>query len=153
MNHAKDYLIDFAQNKVSEPWLKCLIYEAVLTNGQISLEKINEIYSSLVEKTPINLPMLTSKNNGAVCDVKFISLKHNSGVCALKENQIIRFCDDVTVMYGLNGSGKSSYFRILNEIVGGNQKKEILSNIYANNASAISVDLFYKIGLTEHCIN
>jgi hypothetical protein len=35
-----------------------------------------------------------------------------------------------------DGAGKSSYFKILNEIVGGNQKKEILSNIYLDETFA-----------------
>jgi predicted ATPase len=51
-------------------------------------------------------------------------LEHIQGVNALKQNQTIKFNNSVTILYGLNGAGKSRYFKILNEIVGGNQKKE-----------------------------
>lgn len=36
----------------------------------------------------------------------------------------------MTLIYGTNGSGKSSYFRILNEVSGGNQPTPITPNIY-----------------------
>ena len=153
MQHAKDYLVDYALNKNSDLWLKKLIYEIIQSNGCINSTIIDELYSSLVNETPIDEPTLTSENNTDATNLHFISLKHNSGVSALADNQIIKFSDNVTIMYGLNGSGKSSYFRVLNEIVGGNQKKEILPNIYKEVLSPISVDFVYKEGNNEKTIH
>ncbi|MBR4347616.1 MAG: AAA family ATPase [Fibrobacter sp.] len=147
--HAKDYLIDYAQNKVSDSWLKILIYEIVLSNGNIDAKKLDELYSLLVNDAPMEVPTLTNSCEPQNRELRFQSLKHISGVSALINNQTIKFCDNVTIMYGLNGSGKSSYFRIMNEIVGGNQKKEILPNIYADSPEPISVEFFYKIGNSE----
>ena len=153
MQHAKEYLVDYALNKNSDLWLKKLIYEIIQSNGSINPTVIDELYSSLVNETPIDEPTLTNENNTDATNLHFISLKHNSGVSALADNQIIKFCDNVTIMYGLNGSGKSSYFRVLNEIVGGNQKKEILPNIYKDFRSPISVDFVYKEGNNEKTIH
>ena len=153
MQHAKDYLVDYALNKNSDLWLKKLIYEIIQSNGSINSTIIDELYSSLVNETPIDEPTLTSENNTDATNLHFISLKHNSGVSALADSQIIKFSDNVTIMYGLNGSGKSSYFRVLNEIVGGNQKKEILPNIYKEVISPISVDFVYKEGNNEKTIH
>ena len=146
MNHAKDYLIDFAQNKVTDSWLKSLIFETILSNGNINPTVLDRIYNSLINNTTNALPALPGVGNSQSSDLSFTSLKHNSGVSALNNNETIKFCENVTILYGLNGSGKSSYFRILNEIVGGNQKKEILSNIYDSSPSPISVEFKYKIG-------
>lgn len=143
-NHAKDYLSEFASNKPE--WLKALIKDAIETNGSIEELRINEIFDNLFNGTPIqvqsnNLPSSQRSSQKLL----FESLTHVSGVNALCENQTIKFSSDVTVLYGLNGSGKSSYFRILNEVCGGNQKKEILPNIYALEADrkAISVEINY----------
>ena len=143
-SHAKDYLFEFANNKPE--WLKALIKNAIETNGSIEESRINEIFDNLLNGTPIqeqsnNLPSSQRSSQKLL----FESLTHVSGVNALCENQTIKFSPDVTVLYGLNGSGKSSYFRILNEVCGGNQKKEILPNIYASEADrkAISVEINY----------
>lgn len=143
-SHAKDYLFEFANNKPE--WLKALIKDAIETNGSIEELRINKIFDNLLNGTPIqkqsnNLPSSQRSSQKLL----FESLTHVSGVNALCENQTINFSPDVTVLYGLNGSGKSSYFRILNEVCGGNQKKEILPNIYASEADkkAISVEINY----------
>lgn len=143
-SHAKDYLLEFADNKAE--WLKALIKDAIETNGSIEELRINEIFDNLLNGTPIQEQgnnLLSSQRSSQ--KLLFESLTHVSGVNALCENQTINFSPDVTVLYGLNGSGKSSYFRILNEVCGGNQKKEILPNIYASEADkkAISVEINY----------
>ena len=58
----------------------------------------------------------------------------------------IIFSKDITLLYGNNGSGKSSYFRILNEIIGGNQKTELRPNIYASTDNPINIRLTYAEG-------
>ena len=143
-NHAKDYLSEFASNKPE--WFKALIKDAIETNGSIEELRINEIFDNLLNATPLQEQSRNpSSAQRSSQKLLFDSLTHVSGVNALCENQTIKFSSDVTVLYGLNGSGKSSYFRILNEVCGGNQKKEILPNIYALEADrkAISVEINY----------
>ncbi|MGC8000652.1 AAA family ATPase, partial [Salmonella enterica] len=70
-------------------------------------------------------------------------LIHKSGVNALAENQKIKFNSQVNVIYGLNGSGKSSYFRILNEMLGGENQTPIRPNIYRKDNEPVSVELKY----------
>jgi len=116
--NAKKYLKEFAS---SQPrWLKALIYEAIETNGNISDDKKREIFVGLKDGTDlvINEPNIDDDNS---------------------DNEVY------ITLYGLNGAGKSSYFKVLNEVVGGNQKKEILSNIYSGAPLPINV----KISLQE----
>ena len=153
-NHAKDYLSEFANNKPE--WLKALIKDAIETNGSIEELRINEIFNNLLNGTPLQVQSrnLSSAQRSSK-KLLFESLTHVSGVNALCENQTIKFSHNVTVLYGLNGSGKSGYFRILNEICGGNQKKEILPNIYIDDANRknVSVQLEYLNGTNTDTLN
>lgn len=153
-NHAKDYLSEFANSKPE--WLKALIKDAIETNGSIEELRINEIFDNLLNGTPLQVQTYNlSPAQQSSQKLLFESLTHISGVNALCENQTIKFSPDVTVLYGLNGSGKSGYFRILNEVCGGNQKKEILFNIYALEADrkAISVEINYLQGGNHKALN
>lgn len=153
-NHAKDYLLEYATGKPD--WLKSLIQEAIDTNGAITEERLEAIFENLKTGSPIPSQTNQSVTQTTTTDkIQFKTLKHISGVNALSENQTIKFSPDVTVLYGLNGSGKSGYFRILNEICGGNQKKEILSNIYApeTDRKKVSVEIKYLQGGTCKTLN
>ena len=152
--HAKDYLTEFATSQAN--WMKILIKEVIDTNGIVSKERLDEIFEGFIKDSSISEPIPTvPATNVSKQKVLFKTLKHISGVGALSENQEIKFSDSVTVLYGLNGSGKSSYFRILNELCGGNQKKEILQNIYEDSEKLkpIKVSGNYKIGNTDKSIN
>jgi energy-coupling factor transporter ATP-binding protein EcfA2 len=145
--NAKEYLKEFATSQ--DDWLKTLIFDAIETNGDILKERKEEIFDNLstLSKLNINVPNLIQTNSET--EIYISKLVHKNGVNALKENQTIKFNKDITILYGMNGAGKSSYFKILNEIVGGNQKKIILPNIYSNTHSKIDVELsFNEIGET-----
>lgn len=147
--HAKDYLVEFTNGKHCPDWLKYLVYQIINTNRPISDTVFDTLVKNLSEKKAFVLPQLANNTTKTQRNIRLVSLKHISGVNALAENQIIKFHDNVTILNGLNGSGKSSYFRIINEIVGGNEKKEILSNIYNDTDKTVSVELIYKLGNTE----
>lgn len=145
-NHAKDYLSEFANNKPE--WLKALIKDAIETNGAIEESRINEIFDNLLNGTPLQVQTYNlSSAQQSSQKLLFESLTHISGVNALCENQTIKFSPDVTVLYGLNGSGKSGYFRILNNISGGIHK-EIKPNIYTSDGlkKDINVSIKYELG-------
>ena len=149
--NAKEYLKEFAISQ--SDCLKALIYEAIETNGNISEERKKEIYKNLSENKTINITEPNINNDYSDTEIYISSLKHISGVNALQENQIIKFNEDVTILYGMNGTGKSSYFKVLNEIVGGNQTKTILPNIYKDTQKPIDVKIFfYKKGETKQTI-
>ncbi len=143
--NAKEYLKEFA--KFAEPnqnWLKALIYDAIETNGNITNERKNKIFKHLTDDTDLSVTEPNINEEDLESEIYITKLIHKSGVNALKDNQTIKFNEDVTILYGLNGAGKSSYFKILNEIVGGNQKKEILPNIYLDTPQSIDVNISFK---------
>ncbi len=149
--HAKDYLNEF---KTSQPiWLKSLVDESINTNGNISEENINSIYQLLKDEVGENESTNTTHTTNNTDKLTLKKLTHNSGINALKNEQSISFSENCNVLFGLNGSGKSSYFRILNEIVGGNERKDILPNIYIDTPEPISVDIDYLLGASSSKLN
>ena len=140
--NAKEYLKEFASSQPD--WLKALIYEVIETNGDISTDKRNKIFDSLKNNSSLTIDEPIINDNNLDKEIYITSLSHIKGVNALKSNQTIKFHNDVTILYGLNGSGKSSYFKVLNEIVGGNQKKEVLSNIYLDTPQINDVKISFQ---------
>ncbi|RAI84724.1 AAA family ATPase [Algoriphagus yeomjeoni] len=141
-SNAKEYLKEFASSQPD--WLKALIYDSIESNGNITNERKNEIFRHITNGVNLNItePNLSNETNDS--EIRLTKLIHKSGVNALKEDQTIKFSNDVTILYGMNGAGKSSYFKVLNEIVGGNQKKEILPNIYAETSKPIQIELSFE---------
>ena len=142
-NHSKDYLLNYSKDK--ELWLKYLINKVILTNGVFKEndDYIKTCYDILVNGTNYNLEDLhqdenTKKNNNPFYIKELI---HISGVNVLKDNQKIVFNDNITILFGQNGSGKSGYFRILNEICGGNEKKDIIPNVYSTTIKPVQVSI------------
>jgi recombinational DNA repair ATPase RecF len=151
-SNAREYLIEFASSQ--ENWFKSLIYEAIETNGAVTLERVNEIFKNLRNSTEIQLIIPNIEDHNIESEIHISKLTHRKGVNALKENQTIKFSHDITILYGMNGAGKSGYFKVLNEIVGGNQRKNILPNIYSDNNTRIDVEVcFEEVGKQSQTIN
>lgn len=144
--HSKDYLIELANNSQTQGWLKDLIIKIINSNGNISDSELTASVTQLKLNTASELTIPSINVNSAHSDIRFISLIHHTGVCALAEEQRIDFSNDITLLYGKNGSGKSSYFRILNELIGGNHQTEIRSNIYSDIHKPINIELVYSEG-------
>ena len=144
--HSKDFLIEFANNAQTQGWLKDLIIKIINNNGNISDSELAASVAQLKLNAASELTIPNISANNTHSDIRFISLIHHTGVCALADEQRIDFSNDITLLYGKNGSGKSSYFRILNELIGGNHKTEIRPNIYSDSHKPINIELVYSEG-------
>lgn len=151
---AVDYLIEYINLDNGDDWIKSVV-SCYLSSG----EKINDL-----EIQNLTNDLLTHRNREYSLDtsntisntselIKLNKLFHKSGVNALAQNQKIVFNDDVTILYGLNGSGKSSYFRILQALIGNIKSSDIIPNIYLDKFQNINVDLEYSINKKKHSIN
>ena len=140
------YLIELANNSQTQGWLKDLIIKIINSNGNISDFELTASVTQLKLNTQSELTIPSINVNSAHPNIRFISLIHHTGVCALAEEQRIDFSNDITLLNGKNGSGKSSYFRILNELIGGNHQTEIRSNIYSDIHKPINIELVYSEG-------
>lgn len=144
--NAIDYLLEFAQDKNCIPWIKDVIYTFIDFDGKVSDDDKERLVKELLEETTANIVFKDKKAQPITNRrIDFLSLQHISGVNALAANQTIRFGKDINIIYGLNGTGKSSYFRIINEIIGENSKSSIIGNIYMENPEIPRAKLTYEI--------
>lgn len=140
--NAKEYLMDMAADSTEE-WFKSLIYATIETDGNVTDEKLKEIADAYVRDSAPSYRIPTSFSNEIIGTVKLTALEHVSGVNALIDNQKIAFSPDITIIHGMNGTGKSSYFRILNKMTGGDVEESILPNVYKDASEPILVKINY----------
>lgn len=146
---AIDFLIEYVESDNENKWLQSVVSCYLKYNEKIDNEKINQLTIDLLENNSSDYSfnfVQNSSNNRDLIQLKKIN--HISGFNALANNQEILFNNEVTVLYGLNGSGKSSYFRILQAMMGNIQSSEIISNIYREDNQEIFVKLDYLINHT-----
>lgn len=113
----------------------------VMSNTDIQDEEINEIFDFYLEDNNLrekekHRPAIDLSNCSVeVCctldnDFVLSEINNINGVNALADNQKIEFCNNMTVLFGNNGSGKTGYIRLLNNIFNSRGEKEILGNVY-----------------------
>ncbi len=102
-------------------WGKYLA-EKILSGKNISDNDIETSYSYLLEeleleteneKPEIEINYNAESSANHKLDLLLTRLENIKGVNALAENQCIEFSKNLTIIYGANGSGKSSYVRLL----------------------------------------
>lgn len=157
--HAKDYLLDYKAKSTTPLWLASLIQKCIDTNGKPSDSEKDDIFAQLLQENHLESPdhknvsegnknLETEKINPStnVSQQKLVIKKitHVKGVNALIPNQSITFSPACTVIFGLNGTGKSGYFRILHEIAGGIKHKNILNNV-RELENGLEVDVEYLL--------
>lgn len=145
-NNAIDYLIDLAEKGDCNAWLSYIIKFFIEKQGIIDDNAKNDLADYLLQRKKI--PNIVSPStNFSTKNEKIIltKLEHHSGVNALSEEQSLSFSSEINIIYGLNGTGKSSYFRILNNMTGYMKSKNILQNIFSESPKNINVNIGYSI--------
>ncbi len=154
--HANNYLTTYKNKKETPRWLALLIQKVIDTNAAVDGEDKNLIYRELLNahnidygkiiKVPEKAGLGAIAKSASSQKQKLILQKitHIKGVNALLSEESIHLSPTCTVIYGLNGTGKSGYFKIINEITGGTQPKEILHDIRKQN-KALEVDIDFTL--------
>lgn len=157
-SHAKDYLIEQKAKRETPKWLGLLIETAIDRNGKISDEDKGKIYTELLKENGLasEEKAAVPQDNGSIepqvetevftsnQKLTLLKITHIKGVNALISNQSITFSPACTIIYGLNGTGKSGYFRIIHELAGGDRTKIILDNIH-RQGSGLEVDIDFML--------
>lgn len=122
-------------------WAKYVCSEILLGN-ELTEDKYDIAFSFLLEELSLKekseRPELNiSYNPNASEDFKehliFNSLSNIQGVNALAENQSIELTENLTIIYGSNGAGKSGYVRLLKNVFYSKDRESILENINIDN--------------------
>ncbi len=148
--NAYEYLMEYAEDKKCNPWISKVIKTFIEEAGKLSEESQTKLIADLLEEEEFvincsKIVNISSREN----TISISKLEHISGVNALASNQLMKFCPEVNIVYGLNGTGKSSYFRILNEVVGGSKHKKIIGNIYTEENEDVLTKIEYTVNSTK----
>ena len=133
-------------------WAKYLSSK-LLSGTTISDADIDVAYEYVLEEA--GLKPITEKPGiviscvGELCenfkkDLLLTSLQNLKGVNALVENQKIDFSNQVTIVYGINGSGKTGYTRLLKKAFHSRSTEDILPNIHVTTGhSNVSAEISF----------
>lgn len=122
-------------------WAKFICSE-ILSGNELTEDKYESAFSYLLEELDLKekseRPELSiSYNPNASDDFKaniiFNSLLNIEGVNALAENQSIELTENLTIIYGSNGAGKSGYVRLLKNVFYSKDREPIEPNIHLDN--------------------
>lgn len=111
----------FLEGAVLSDKLTSDVFQFFLEDAELTSEVSEREEISFVEETEA----LQTED-----DLKIVGIKDITNVNALAEGQAIIISDQLTVIYGGNGTGKSGYTRMLNNAFRGRGDKEILSNVF-----------------------
>lgn len=80
------------------------------------------------------------------------SISNISGVGALSANAILQFENGLSVVYGENGCGKSSYVRILKSLENHSCSENVLGNVFEEKPTPAKADVTFSVDGTDHTI-
>jgi hypothetical protein len=115
------------------------VIAAILLSGKkVSDPDLDKAYQILLEdlnispKTNRKIVDINFGNANGIHfqDVKFKELRNTEGVNALAEKQILKLSNGLTIVYGINGAGKSGYIRLFKKVFYSKSREEILPNIH-----------------------
>ena len=104
---------------------------------------LSEVAGTLGQpQLPAALDSFGDRSGGSVCLVSIASV---TGVGQLNPRNPLRFgAENIVVVFGSNGSGKSSYVRILKHACGARQKGEIHPNVFDGAAEPQSCAITFR---------
>jgi energy-coupling factor transporter ATP-binding protein EcfA2 len=109
-------------------------------NSNLSQEDIELSFSKILSRNTIRDITIEEEISDETDTQKTLyKLYDNTNVAGLSDNNIMQFSPILTIIYGKNGSGKTSYYKILKDAF--HSKQEIIGNIYTDSSNAISAKI------------
>lgn len=141
-----DLLRQFVADTSQPVWARDLVCLVANTGGSLSEDEMLLIWEEFEKGVTTPSQAVSAGMGTPYPKVELLKLTHHHGVNALADNQEITFCQEgITLLYGQNRSGKSGYFRVLNQLASGNVTYSIHPHLYAATPAPISVSVDYAI--------
>ena len=141
-----DLLRQFVADTSHPVWARDLVCLVANTGGSLSEDEMLLIWEEFEKGVTTPSQAVSAGMGIPYPKVELLKLTHHHGVNALADNQEITFCQEgITLLYGQNRSGKSGYFRVLNQLASGNVTYTIHPHLYAATPAPISVSVDYAI--------
>lgn len=141
-----DLLRQFVADTSHPVWARDLVCLVANTGGTLSDAEKYLIWEEYEQGATTPSQTLPAGMGTPYPKVELRKLTHHQGVNALADNQDIFFCNEgITLLYGQNRSGKSGYFRVLNQLAAGAVPYTIHPHLYATTPAPISVSVEYAV--------
>ena len=148
----------FAKASSWQKDLFCTIWESTAKDDQIidrAIKLVGQEFLGeshrLAPKTTFPADMTFAENDKPPVVLKEIS--NVSGVGALAPTVPLQFENGLTVVYGENGCGKSSYVRILKALENYSNAGNVLENVFEGNPTPAKADIVFSIDGAETTVN
>mgnify|MGYP004686518485 CR=1 FL=1 len=136
----------------AEKWQKDLFCQIWQGNEEIekliirafALAKVEYLGESSKFSPSTTFPSTVAFSNSNNCPVILKSISEVQGVGALSPTRPLEFGNNLTIVYGENGCGKSSYVRILKSAVSPKNSDAILGNVYKEECPSPQALLTYS---------
>jgi energy-coupling factor transporter ATP-binding protein EcfA2 len=128
----QDYWFQYSGNRLLEG--ESVTDELITITYNFFLEDW-ELNEKLGERTEIAFTEIVTTVESEASNLKLRLINDIENVNALQRGQVIEVNENLTVVYGANGTGKSGYVRLLNNAFISRGDKSILQNVFVENAS------------------
>lgn len=122
----------------------------LIESGEISEEFINKLVELTIDEAngkgceDISIEDF-SFDQSSSNEIKLSSLSNIQGINALSPKKPLEFGrENLSIIYGRNGSGKSGYVRILKHLTGSRNPGNLLSNVYKSQLTQQKCKVKYK---------
>lgn len=129
---SQDYWFQYSGNRLLEG--ESVTDELVIITYKFFSEDW-ELIEKPEERTEIAFTEITTAAESETSNLKLRLIKDIQNVNALQHGQAIEVNENLTIVYGANGSGKSGYVRLLNNAFLSRGDKNILQNVFDETAS------------------
>ena len=137
--------------------LFCTLWESTKKDEKILDREINLIAQEyfgeshrIILKDSFPSELSFSEDNRPPVILKSIS--NVTGVGALSSDATLNFENGLTVIYGENGCGKSSYVRILKALENHINAENVFGNVFSEHPTPAKADVVFSVDGTDHLI-
>ena len=144
-------IVDWLKDK---PYWQQLIANDILLGSKFESQDFEDIYTVFKQENKLinselskkELPFLKKEHSKKINkdSLKWRGVKDVRGLNAIESGAGLNIGDQVTLIYGENGSGKSGFTRLLNNVFVSRGDKSILSNIYSDKHEKLSAKIIFE---------
>jgi len=113
-----------------------------------------EVDSDRTTKESTTLPLKDIFSKSDTKYLRLVSIGEVKGINALNPRKPLQFgSGQLTIVYGQNGSGKSSYVKLLKHVCGGREPGKLIGNVFQEEAvQKQECTIVYNDGAADHQI-
>lgn len=116
----------------------------VCQNGKLELEDIQTAFNKILSENELeDIEILSTDSTDAVVEKTIFNIYDNQNIGGLYDNKKIEFSPLFTLIFGKNGSGKSTYYRAFKDAFHSNQN--VKGNIYSTSTDETKAKFDFAI--------